>query len=384
MANAYAQQFIAWRTKNEQAEIANAVAVLSSQIKVLETNGQRSSSDYAILTADLQDLQIRSATATGDFIVLAPATTPTAPYAPTPKKSGILGLGVGILVGLGVAALREKLDTRLRSHRDVAEMLDLPIVGRIPTISGAVLAKSPLVVLTESDGSAANAMRILRTNIEYTSLGEEHRVLMIASPLQGEGKSLTIANLAVSLTLAGKNVLLIDGDLRRPHLHQLFGVRNVAGISSVIAGQVKLVDAIQPAWGTGVVVRTPVGAARERLGPTNGAAPSLSLLPAGPAPPNPGEMVGSQRFASLMSKLKAMPFDLLLVDSPAFLAVGDALALAADVEGVLLLVNLKKTRRPILEEAKELLAAVRAHKLGIVTVNDDLGREERYRQYSQQ
>ena len=381
LANAYAEQFIKWRTKNEQTEIANAEAVLESKIKDLQTSGHTSSNDYAILTGDLQDLEIRSATATGDFVVLAPATAPDAPYAPNPKKSAVLGLGVGVLVGLGVALLRERLDTRLRSHRDVGELLGLPVIGRIPTISNDVLSKGPLVVLTESDGTAANALRILRTNIEFASLGEEHRVLMVVSALQGEGKSLTIANLAASLTLAGKNVLLVDGDLRRPQLHKLFGLRNVSGISSVIAGQAKLDASIQPALGP-VLVRTPEGASRERPEPNHDAAPRLSVLTAGPPPPNPGEMVGSQRFASLISELKSMPFDLLLVDSPAFLAVGDALSLAADVDGVLLLVNLKKTRRPILEEAKELLGAVPARKLGVITVSDDLGRDEHYRHYS--
>ena len=296
-----------------------------------------------------------------------------------------MGLGVGILVGLGVAVLRERLDTRLRSHRDVAELLDLPVIGRIPTIPDNVLRNSPLVVVTDSDGSAANEMRVLRTNIEYASLGEEHRVLMIMSALQGEGKSVTIANLAASLTMAGKNVLVVDGDLRRPQMHKLFGLRNASGLSSVIAGQVELADAIQLAPSqVAAGVRTPVGAAaRKRLEPENGGGPRLCVLTAGPPPPNPGEMVGSQRFASLISELTSMPFDSILVDSPAFLAVGDALALAADVDGVLLLVNLKKTRRPVLEEAKEFVGAVPTHKLGVITVSDDLGRDEHYRRYSQ-
>ena len=385
LANAYAEQFIRWRTTNEQAGLARAEAVLSSKIADLEARGQATSSDHAILTANLQDLEIRSATVTGDFIVAVPATAPDAPYAPTPKKSAVLGLGIGILVGLGVALLREKLDKRLRSHRDVAELLGLPIIGRIPTISNDVLRKGPLIVLTESDGSPANAMRILRTNIEFASLGEEYRAIMIVSALQGEGKSVTIANLAASLTLAGKSVLLVDGDLRSPQMHKMFGLRNARGISSVIAGHVELADAIQlaPAQGAAGVL-TAAGDARERPGPSDGAAPGLCVLTAGPAPPNPGEMVGSQRFASLIGELKSMPFDSLLVDSPAFLAVGDALALAADVDGVLLLVNLKRTRRPVLEEAREFLAAVPAHKLGIITVSDDLGRDEHYRHYSQE
>ena len=381
LANAYALEFIAWRVENERRRIARAETVLSSKLKELQTLGQVASGDYAILSERLRDLEIRGATATGDFTVVVPATVPDAPYAPKPTRSAVLGLGVGILVGLGVATLRERLDTRLRSHRDVAEMLGLPVVGRIPTISSDKLTKGSLIAFTESDGSAANALHVLRANIEYASLGEQHRVLMIVSGLQGEGKSLTIANLALSLSLAGKRVLLVDGDLRRPQLHKIFGVRNVKGVSSVVAGHAKLDDAIQPV--VAETVRTRTWATKSPPEASDGAAPGLWLLTAGPTPPNPGEMVGSQRFASLIGELKSMPFDSLLVDSPAFLAVGDALTMAADVEGVLLLVDLKMTRRPVLEEIKEFLAAMPAHKLGVITVRDDSGRDEQYRQYSQ-
>jgi len=382
LANAYAQQLIEWRTKNEQAAIASAEAVLSSKIKDLEARGQRASSDYAILTGNLQGLEIRAATATGDFTVAVPATAPAAPYAPKPMKSAILGLGVGILIGLGVAFLREKLDTRVRSHRDVAELLGLPILGRIPLISSDVLQEGSLVALTQADGPAANALRVLRANLEFASLGDEHHALMIVSALQGEGKSLTLANLATSLALAGKRVLLVDGDLRRPQMHKMFDVPNRAGVSSVIAGQVQLGDAIQPSGP--LVVRTRTASTRLPSGTVEAldtSTPRLWLLTAGPPPPNPGEMIGSQRFASLIGQLKSMPFDTLLVDSPAFLAVGDALALAADVDGVLLLTNLKMTRRPLLEDAKEFLAQMPAQALGVVTVKDDADHDEYYRYY---
>jgi len=384
LANEYAKQFINWRIDNERASIGSAEAVLKAKLEEYKTPGQLASSEYAILTERLRDLEIRAATANGEFVLAVPATAPDAPYAPRPKRSTILGFGVGVLVGLGLAFLRERLDTRLRSHDEVGEMLELPVLGRIPRISSDELKEGSLVVLTQAEGPAANAMRLLRANLEFASLGDEHRALMIVSALQGEGKSLTIANLATSLALAGKRVLLVDGDLRRPQIHKLFGVANTAGVSSVIAGLVELADAIQPSGP--LVMRTHTTSTRLRpktVEAPDASVPRLWLLTAGPHPPNPGEMIGSQRFASLIGQLKSMPFDSLLVDSPAFLAVGDALALAAGVDGVLLVANIKMTRRPLLEEAKEFLALMPAQKLGVIIVNDDANHDERYRYYTE-
>ena len=120
------------------------------------------------------------------------------------------------MLGVGLAFLREKLDTRLHDHREVGEIMELPVIGRVAKIPVEALAKGSLVVMSEADGRAAESMRVLRSNLQFASLGEENRMLMVMSAQKGEGKSLVTANLAASLALAGKHVVLVDADLGDP------------------------------------------------------------------------------------------------------------------------------------------------------------------------
>ena len=237
-ANAYAKAFNDWRKKNEVDSIAQALTAIEKQISRFQTPASQTSPDYSVLLNYRTDLLLRAATATGDFLVLVPASPPSAPFSPKPVRSAMLGLGVGLILGLGLAFFREQFDTSVRSHREVSEILDLPILGRIPRITSASLKSGPLVALTDSGGAAAEAVRVLRSNLEFFSLDERVRSLLIVSAQKGEGKSLTVANLAITLAMAGKSVVLIDGDLRRPRLHQAFDMKNAVGLSTVLSGQV--------------------------------------------------------------------------------------------------------------------------------------------------
>jgi len=384
VANLYAEEFVKWRVEKDRARIAVAQEVIDQKLKEFRTEAQRASSDFFVLTERQRDLEILAATATGYCEFAIPATVPSSPYAPQPLRSAMMGGVLGLLVGVGYAMLREKLDTRLRSYREVSQMMDLPVVGRIPVIPPASLQKGPLVVVTEAEGRAAESLRALRGNIEFVSLGAERRILMVISAQKGEGKSVVTANLATSLALSGKKVVLIDADLRRPRVHALFTVRNAKGVSSVVAGIATLEDSLQSV--------TPLQSAKVRVG-GNGDRPlpaddnygdkaRLWLLTSGPIPPNPGEMVASQRFKDIVAELAAMSFDYVLIDSPAFMSVGDATALATTVDGVLLLVNMNKTRRPILEEARDFLALLPATRLGVITVADKGAGDERYHYYA--
>lgn len=383
-ANAYAQEFRDYRIEVEQARIARAQTVIEQKLKEFQTPEQKASSDFFILSERLRDLEILSATATGSFGLAVPANPPGTPYAPQPRRSALMGGALGFLLGIGIAFLREKLDTKLHSYRDVREIMQLPVIGRIASIPQEALDKGPIVVVSEAEGRAAESLRVLRSNLEFASLGEENRVLMVASAQKGEGKSLIAANLAASLALAGKKVVLVDADLRRPRIHSLFKVRNAHGISSVIAGLGELDDALQSVDPLGnVLVHTGGDGDRPPTGDDSFDAGSrLWLLTSGPISPNPGEMVASRRFAAIIQQLAAMPFDYVLIDSPAFMAVGDATALAGSVDAIILLVNMKMTRRPLLEEARDFLAPLPATKLGVVTVMDSTGKGERYHYYA--
>ena len=345
LANAYADQFVAYRAETDKARYAAAAKVVKDKLAQLVPG----SNDYMNLSQNLTDLEVLGKTAQGDFVKAVPAYTPGAPYSPKPKRSAVIGAGLGFIMGIALAFLREKLDTRLHSHREVSEIVGLPVVGRLGRIPTQALAKGQLVVLSETDGRAAESIRVLRSNLQFASLGEENRVLMVMSAQKGEGKSLVTANLAASLALAGKNVALVDADLRRPRVHSIFGLSNAHGVSSVIAGFATLDDALQPynLAGPKVTLR---GGNGSQPGADDGAQPRLTILTAGPIPPNPGEMVASRRFAGLVHELSERPYDYVLIDSPAFLAVGDAAALAAVVDAIVLLVNIEMVNRPTLEE----------------------------------
>lgn len=383
LANAYAQEFVYWKIDNQRQQIEAAREVIAQKLKEYTTPAQRASSDFIILNERLQDLEILAAMATGNFTVAVPATLPSAPYAPQPRRSAAMGAAFGLLMGIALAFVREKLDTRLHSHREVREIMGLPVIGRIARIPGETLEKGPLVVVHDPSGRASESLRVLRSNLEFAFLGEENRALMIVSSQKGEGKSLTTANLAASLALAGKKVVLVDADLRRPRIHSLFKARNASGVSSVIAGLTELDQTLQTMDLLGKT--SPRGRGdgkRPKAGEdTFGGDARLWLLTSGPIPPNPGEMVASKRFATMIDELRGMPFDYVLIDSPAFLPVGDAAALAGVADAIVLIVNLKMTRKPMLDEARDFLTPLPAAKLGVVTVMDSVGKGERYQYY---
>ena len=382
LANAYAKEFVAWRIQREQQRIDGAITVIQSTLDDFDTDAERATSDYVILTERLRDLEILRETTTGNFSVVVPASTPTTPVSPQPVRSAAMGAAAGLILGLILAFLREKLDTRLRSHREISEIMGLPIVGRVPEIPKEALASGPLVVVGDAEGRAAEAVRLLRSNLEFAALGDEHHVLMVVSAQKGEGKSILTANLAASMALAGKRIVLVDADLRRPHVHRFFNVANRVGVSSIVAGQTSLDDALQT-YDVLKTVRTPGGNGKgpQSLAASYDTSAQLTLLTAGPVPPNPGEMVASRRFSDLVAEIAAMPFDYVLIDSPAFLSVGDASALAACVDGIFFLVNMKMTDRPMLEEARDFLDPLPARKLGVITTFDKAGPDERYHYY---
>jgi len=366
-ANAFADAYVAWRKEKTQAQIGQAIAAIERKLRSY-TKAEQASSDYLILQQRLSDLEILKATATGNYRLLTPATVPSTPFAPRPLRSAVLGFGVGLFAAIGLAFVLEQFDTRLRAPDEVAAILQRPILGRIPTIPRRELAEDRLVCLTHPGGHAAESFRLLRTNLEFMSVDEKVRSLAITSCLQGEGKSVAIANLAVAMAVAGRRVVVVDGDLRRPQLHTFFSLANEAGVSTVVTGQTPLTSALQ-AFGPSVGVE----AALALRGPDgNGSfafdvdgALDLRVLTSGPLPPNPGEIVSSQVFGDIIGRLQR-DADIVLVDSPAMLAVGDAVALCSRVSGFLFLVQLKATRRPQLERAAEQISRLPSRLVGIV------------------
>ena len=345
----------------------NQIDIAAAAIKT-EMRGYRGaaqeSSDYLILSQRLRDLQILKATANGNFRVLVPATVPESPIEPQPLRDAILGFAVGLLLGIGIAFLLEQFDTRLRRTEDVAALLHQPILARVPRLSREQMKSPRLVTLEHPADGVSEAFRVMRTNLAFMDVDGKAKSLLVTSSLQGEGKSVTVANLAVTLAISGKRVIVVDADLRRPRQHRLFDLKNEVGASSVALGDLDLTAALQP-----VEVIAPSGGASRTDFTTwstgGGPVTRLWVLTSGPIPPNPGEIVASQRFADMLSGLRAEA-DFVLVDSPAMLAVGDTAALASEVDGLIFLVDMEKARRPVMQAAADQLYRLPCAMMGIV------------------
>jgi Mrp family chromosome partitioning ATPase len=306
----------------------------------------------------------------GSNAVIARPAEGAAQIAPRPKRAGLIGLALGLILGLGLAFLRDALDTRVRAAEDVAVRLGLPLLARIPEPPRKLQRAEELVLFKEPTSVRSEAFRMLRTNMEFAGLDHEARSIMITSGLEEEGKSTTVANLAVAVARTGRRVALVDLDLRRPYLDRFFKVEGKVGLTNVVLGYARLEDATARV----AIPETE----RAKPGEGNGHSPVggfLDVLPAGPLPPNVGEFVGTAEVARILKEL-GQRYDLVLVDTPPMLHVGDALTLASQVDALILIARLPAVRRPILNELKRVLDNSPGAKLGFALAGAHL--EEGY------
>ena len=286
-----------------------------------------------------------------DLIVVESATRPLkpveSPVQPRTLKSTALAAVAGAMLAVGMAFLLEYLDDTIKTPDDVSQALGLETLGaiaRLPRRGGE------LVMTADPLSPIAEAFRILRTNIRSSSVDRPLRTLLVTSPGPLEGKSITLANLAVAMAQAGLRVVAVDADLRRPRLHQLLGL-----------DLREEVTAERLWWGlSGALLE---GRTDGTLHPTE--VEGLRVLPSGELPPNPAEMVGSQHMQKLLHEL-AQHVDVVLIDSPPVLPVADAAVLAQAVDGVLLVLDAGKTRRQVARHAVESLRQVGANLAGVV------------------
>jgi non-specific protein-tyrosine kinase len=213
-------------------------------------------------------------------------------------------------------------------------------------------SEAGLVAYAEPKSAAAEAYRTLRTNITFASPDKPVHVIMATSTSPDDGKSTTIANLAITFAASGASTVLVDGDLRRPHLHTIFGLPNEQGLTTMV------VD----------MARATTGGAEPTIPLQNTQVANLQVLTSGPVPPNPAEILSSQRMTELLEMLRGK-VDYVLIDTPPIIAVTDAAVLASRVDGVLLVVNAGKTKRELAIKARDMLKQVNANVIGVVLNN---------------
>jgi receptor protein-tyrosine kinase len=268
------------------------------------------------------------------------ATEPTSPVSPQPVRNLGLGLVLGLLLGAGIAVLRETLDTSVKNHRQLEELAEAPVIGAIPFDTAADGA--PLISEIDTYSPRAEAFRVLRTNLSFIDPDAEKKVFVLSSALPGEGKSTTACNLALALAEGGQKVALVEGDLRRPRVAQYLGLVDAVGLTTVLVGRVELADAMQETQ-----------------------FPGLSVLSSGKTPPNPAELLQSRAMAALIDDLRA-EYDVVLIDAPPLLPVTDAALIASVVDGAVLVVRHGKTSADQVRGAVERLEGVGAKPVAAV------------------
>jgi non-specific protein-tyrosine kinase len=265
------------------------------------------------------------------------AQPPVEQVAPRPVLYLVVGTLVGLLVGISAALLLNGLDTTLRRRAQLEDILGAPVLGVIGRDSK--IANSPLVIYGDPQAPLAEAFRQLRTNVLFTDVDRAHKVVLVTSPSWGEGKTTTVCNLGLTLAEAGTSVLIIDADLRRASVARSLSFEKDTGLTDVLVG------------------RTPIEKAVQAL------APALDVLPSGPLPPNPSELLGSTRMTKLIDAARLM-YEVVLIDTAPLLPVTDAAVLAPRVDGVLVLVRHRHTVVRDLQAAKDALVAVSGRILG--------------------
>lgn len=299
----------------------------------------------ALFRQKLDQLQVDAALKSGGAQLVTPAVAPTTPIRPTPVRNAVVALAVGLMLGLGLAFLREHLDDTIRTKDDVERVAaGLPVLSVIPVVPGWKDRKKAIVAsLAEPKSAAAEAYRSLRTSVQFLGLDRPVRSLQITSPSASEGKTSTVANLAVALAAAGQRVIAVDCDLRKPRLHAFFGLENEVGFTSVLLGDAPLSQALQRVPGVD----------------------GLRLLASGGPPPNPSELLAGRRAGEVLEGLQAQA-DVVLVDCPPVLPVTDAAILAGRVDATLVVVTATETHRRRLQQALDTLAQVGARLAGLV------------------
>jgi capsular exopolysaccharide synthesis family protein len=357
LATAYAQEYTRYRRELDTAAYKAALRQLQERMAKLRGSGvDTGSSFYASLLEKEQTLATLVALQVSNASVLR-AANGAAQTSPRTLLNGVLGLFIGIVLGVSLAFLRETFDRRVRSDQSLDSIMSLPLLARVPPPPKHA-ARGELAMISRPSTMEAESFRLLRTNLELANLERRARTIMITSASRDEGKTTTIANLAVALARAGHRIALVDLDLRDPAIDQMFGLGERPGLSQVVFGEVPLTDAL---------VRIPV-AGIDQIGPapTADLAPvSLHVLPVGSAPANPGEFVASDAITKILDELEES-FDLVLIDAPPLLVVSDALALGGRVDAVLVVVRLNVTDHKVLDDLTVALNAVPCTKLGYV------------------
>jgi polysaccharide biosynthesis transport protein len=376
LANAYASAYAAYKLQTDSQALQRARAELDGRIAVLRGQGDVNSAIYRSLVSSEQQLHTIQ-------LLQSEATVLTrsgvgVQVKPTVKRNGLLGVGFGLLLGVAGAFVLEALDKRIKTEGEIERALGLPLMARIPEPPRRLREKSLLTMVAEPMSIQAEAIWRLATNLEFMNPDGDRKVIMVTSSLAREGKSTTIANVAVALARSGKRVVLVDLDLRQPTLSSLFDLHKRVGLTDVVMRRAALDSAVVPIRLSAPSLTGPAAprqvAAEVPLG-------RLGVLPTGALPPTPSEFVGSAALVQSILKPLRAEFDYVLIDAPPMGLVGDAAKLSVHVDALLVVARLGVVDRPSLIDFKRQLATSPAPAIGLVIAGVDAVNPRDYGSY---
>jgi tyrosine-protein kinase Etk/Wzc len=322
-------------------------ARLTANVKTRETG-------YDNLLAQYQLAQISQGGETGGVRIIDDAMIPLIPISPQRKRAIVLAACIGLLLGVFAAVIADRFDDSVQTPDEVRDRLQLPILGSIPRVGDALFGRRPsdrfrLISHVEPQSLIAEAFRSLRTNIAFARAHHDLRTIVLTSPGPGDGKSTVSCNLATTFAQQGQRTLLVDADLRRAVVSDTFEIPRSPGLTDVLVGGARLADAVRAVD-----------------------VPNLFVLPSGPFPPNPSELLGSPDMRGIVDEAKKT-FDIIVIDSPPVLAVTDASVLSSMVDGTIVVVRVGRTARDAVRRAVAQLRVVNGRVLGAVLNDVDFG-----------
>ena len=315
------------------------VAVTNTNPRVAAQVADAVGRQFTTTVADLESVSAGGSSPVKVTVVSAP-TVPTVPISPKPARNLALGVVLGLLLGLGLALLRDLLDTTIKNENDCSEVTAATVIGGIAFDPDA--SKNPLIVQADPHSPRAEAFRTLRTNLQFVDAANHPATIVFTSSVPGEGKTTTTANLAITMAAGGARICVVEGDLRRPRLLDYMGMDGALGLTNVLIGQAQLPEVIQQFADTSVYV---VGA--------------------GSVPPNPSELLGSAPMRETLRELESR-FDVVIIDTPPLLPVTDAAVLSTIAGGTVVIVGAGRVDRDQLTKSLQSLEAVNARLLGLV------------------
>jgi succinoglycan biosynthesis transport protein ExoP len=353
VADAVAVAFVTYQRTTQRDQVFAAAATVRRNLKQDLPTATRTT-----LRASLERLNLLAAVQNGGVAVVQHAQPPSSPSSPKRILNGILGGGIGLLLGLGLALASEQLDRRVRRVDQLEEVLGLPVLANVPR--SKVLRRRKKFEHHGADATE-EPFRRLRASLRYVDGQEERRSVLVTSARKGSGKTTVATHLAAALANGGQvNVLLIEADLRRPRLAELLNLPSGRGLSLLLKAE----DPFGPD-AVSNIFRIPLGASSNGSGPAGPEAPGFDALPGGPVPDDPSELLDSSAMRELLQAARSR-YDLVVVEAPPPTLVADAIPLMKQIDGVLIVGRLGRETEPDLRELREELKRFSVTAVGVV------------------